>query len=172
MRKAVGVDKQNFISEALTARIKMTTEATNVRKYIDKKFEQIPKPAIFVMGDFNDGPGKEFFEERFLFFDLISNIQGDVFFATKFLNHALFDFPDNLRWSVDFNDFVDPERDPHILLDHILFTQALVDDSLSWRIDAGAGKVEHEIHDNINATLSSKEKTSDHKPISIIVTTK
>lgn len=49
-------------------------------------------PAIFVMGDLNDGPGKEPFEERYLYFDLISNVQGDVFWARRFLNHALFDF--------------------------------------------------------------------------------
>ncbi len=87
---------------------------------------------------------------EYLFFDLLSNIQGDVFFASRFLNHALFDFPDHLRWSVYFKDFVDPVRDPHILLDHILFTQGLVDGKLPWQINAHAGKVEHEIHDLIN----------------------
>jgi hypothetical protein len=162
---AGGEDRERFIREALTARIKMTTEATNVRAYLDAKFRQSANPAIFVLGDFNHGPGKEFFEERFLFFDLVSNLQGDVFFASRFLNHALFDFPDALRWSVQFQDFVDPARDPHILLDHILFTQALVDGSLPWRVDAHAGKVEHEVHDLINATLPGSAKTSDHKPV-------
>jgi hypothetical protein len=155
----------------ISARIKMTTEATNVRAYIDAKFRQVENPAIFVMGDLNDGPGKEYFEERFLFFDLVSNVQGDIFSATKFLNHALFDFPDHLRWTVNFKDFVDPERDPHILLDHIMFTQGLVNGSLPWEVEAHAGKVEHEIHDLINAPLPSKAKTSDHKPISLIAKT-
>lgn len=164
-------ERENFMRKALTARIKMTTEATNVRAYIDAKFQQVENPAIFVMGDFNDGPGKEYFEEQYLFFDLLSNIQGDVFFASRFLNHALFDFPDHLRWSVYFKDFVDPVRDPHILLDHILFTQGLVDGKLPWQINAHAGKVEHEIHDLINAALPKSAKTSDHKPISLMVTT-
>jgi hypothetical protein len=163
--------RETFIKEALTARIKMTTEATNVRAYIDAKFKQVENPAIFVLGDFNDGPGKEFFEDQYLFFDLISNIQGDIFFATRFLNHALFDFPDHLRWSVFFKDFVEPTRDPHILLDHILFTQGLVNGSLPWRVAAHAGKVEHEIHDLINATLPESAQTSDHKPVSVKVTT-
>jgi endonuclease/exonuclease/phosphatase family metal-dependent hydrolase len=175
MWNAGGEERKEFIRGALTARIKLTTEATNVRKYIDKKFEQVEKPAIFVMGDLNDGPGKEYFEERFLFFDLISNIQGDVFFATRFLNHALFDFPDELRWTVDFEDFVKggdiAERDPHILLDHIMFTQGLVDGSLSWKINEHAGMVEHEVHDLINAPLPGQAKTSDHKPVSVTVTT-
>lgn len=164
-------ERQDFVREALTARIKMTTEATNVRAYINAKFNQVENPAIFVMGDLNDGPGKEYFEDKYLFFDLVSNIQGDIFSATKFLNHALFDSPDHLRWSVHFEDFVDPTRDPHILLDHIMFTQGLVDGTLPWEIEAHAGKVEHEIHDLINSTLPSTAKTSDHKPVSLIVKT-
>jgi endonuclease/exonuclease/phosphatase family metal-dependent hydrolase len=165
--------RQDFINSALKARIKLATEASNVRAYIDTRFNQVENPPIILMGDFNDGPGKEYFEEKFLFFDLLSNIQGDVFTATKFLNHALFDFPDHLRWSVYFEDFIReeglPRRDPHILLDHILFTQGLVNGSLPWKIDAHAGKIEHEIHDLINATLPGSAKTSDHKPISIKV---
>jgi len=47
-----------------------------------------------------------------------------------------------------------------------------VDDSLPWRIDAQAGLVEHEIHDLINAPLNKKEKTSDHKPVSVRVVTR
>jgi hypothetical protein len=172
MWKAGGETRQQFIREALTARIKMTTEATNVRAYIDAKFRQVENPAIFVLGDLNDGPGKEYFEERFLFFDLISNIQGDIFAASRFLNHALFDFPDDLRWTVNFTDFVDPQRPPNILLDHILFTQGLVNGSLPWEVKAHAGKVEHEIHDLINARLSERSRTSDHRPVSVVVTVK
>ena len=150
-----------------------------MRKYIDQKFEQTEKPAIFVMGDLNDGPGKEVFENQYLFFDLMSNIQGDIFAANKFLNHALFDFPGHLRWTVKFKDFVQDSDLPvnlretrPILLDHILFTQGLCDGSLPWQVESHAGMVEHEIHDLINAPLNSKEKTSDHKPVSVVATIK
>jgi hypothetical protein len=171
MWEAGGEERDKFIREALKARIKLATEATNVRAYIDAKFGQVANPAIFVMGDLNDGPGKELFEGTYLFFDLISNVQGDVFWARRFLNHALFDFPGDLRWSVHFRDFVEPGRDPHILIDHILFTQGLVDGTLPWKIEERAGQVEHEIHDLINAALPASAKTSDHKPVSVIVTT-
>lgn len=169
---AGGQRQQEFIVEALKARIKMTTEASNVRSYINTKFSQLEKPAIFVLGDFNDGPGKEFFENQYLFFDLISNIQGSIFEADKFLNHALFDYPDNLRWSVFFKDFVEPLRDPHILLDHILFTQPLVNWNLDVTVEPHAGLIEHEIHDEVNAVLTSSQKTSDHKPVSVLVSVK
>ncbi len=169
--EAGGETRNGFVKEALTNRIKMATEATNVRAYIDAKFMQVEKPALFVMGDLNDGPGKEYFESNYLFFDLLSNIQGDVFFANRYLYHALFDFSERLRWSTEFDDFVTGEKNQHILLDHILFTQGLVDGSVPLKIDAHAGKVEHVVHDLINAKLKSSSKTSDHKPVSVIVKT-
>jgi endonuclease/exonuclease/phosphatase family metal-dependent hydrolase len=167
--EAGGTERQQFIREAIKARIKLTTEAANVRTYLDRKFHQAPNPAVFVMGDLNDGPGKEFFEDQFLFFDLLSNIQGEVFFARRFLNHALFDFDDELRWTVQFEDFVQPERDPRILLDHILFTQGLVDGSLPLEVKAGAGRVEHEVHELVNAAQPASARTSDHRPVSVLV---
>lgn len=163
--------RAEYVIEALKARIKLATEATDVRAYIEARFAQEPSPAIFVMGDMNDGPGKELFERDYLFFDLISNIQGDVFFARRFLNHALFDFQEDLRWSASFKDRVDPDRDPEMLLDHILFTQGLVNKTEVPRIDAGAGLVEHPIHQRINALLTKKNETSDHAPVSVRITT-
>lgn len=164
-------ERERFIREALTARIKMATEAANVRAYIDAKFRQVGNPALFVLGDFNDGPGKEYFEEQYLFFDLIANIQGNVFATSRFLNHGLFDIPDELCWTVRFRDFVQPDRRPEILLDHILFTQGLVNGSLPWQVKPHAGKVEHEVHELANAGLPKDSQTSDHRPVSLLVTT-
>ncbi|BET59138.1 MULTISPECIES: endonuclease/exonuclease/phosphatase family protein [Geobacter] len=164
-------ERERFIREALTARIKMATEAANVRAYIDAKFRQVGNPALFVLGDFNDGPGKEYFEEQYLFFDLIANIQGNVFATSRFLNHGLFDVPDELCWTVRFRDFVQPDRRPEILLDHILFSQGLVNGSLPWQVEPHAGKVEHEAHELVNAGLPKDSQTSDHRPVSLLVTT-
>ncbi|NKB86594.1 MAG: endonuclease/exonuclease/phosphatase family protein [Acidobacteria bacterium] len=165
---AGGERRQDFIRDAIKARIKLTTEASNIRAYIDAKFDQVANPAIFLMGDLNDGPGKEYFEQQFLFFDLLSVLQGDVFFAERFLNHALFDFANHLRWSVEFEDFIDPSRNPHILLDHILFTQGLVDDSLPLVVESGAGLVEHEVHELIKATRFKYAHPNDHAPVSVV----
>lgn len=169
---ATGEMKPEFVDEAVNDRIQLTTEAVHIRNYIDAMFLKEADPAIMVLGDLNDGPGKELLERRFLFFDLMSNIQGEIFFARRFLNHALFDFDGELRWSyfLDGDDPIDPGRNPRILLDHILFTQRLVDDSKFPHFDAKSGLVEHAIHDRINATLPKKNRTSDHKPVSAILT--
>jgi endonuclease/exonuclease/phosphatase family metal-dependent hydrolase len=150
----------------------LTTEANQIRSYIDTKFKQLENPAIFVLGDMNDGPGKEYFESMYLHFDLINNIQGDIFKASQFLNHGLFDYSENLRWSYQVKDFV-TNKDEKILIDHILFTQALV----NWKlplvcVEPNAGKVEHEIHDLINSRLNKNQKTSDHKPVSLEISYK
>ncbi len=158
-----------YIEATLVNRVKLATEAQNLRYYIDQRFRQEPSPAIMVMGDLNDGPGKEVFERQFLFFDLLNNVQGDVFEAAKFLNHALFDYPDNLRWTASFKDKIDPSRDPHILLDHIMFSQPLVNGSLPLRVKAHAGKVEHEVYDRTSALMDRNLRISDHKPLSCIV---
>ena len=53
------------------------------------------------------------------------------------------------------------------LLDHILFTQAFVNNSGKPKIDSHAGLVEHTIHEKINASLSQANETSDHRPVSV-----
>jgi hypothetical protein len=153
----------------------------------ERCFEQQSDPRLFVLGVLlNDGPGRGHFEREFLFFDLVSSIQGDVFFARSFLNHALFDFDDRLRWSTAFRDrieewsrsrpdaealrseLVDPTR--FQLLDHILFTQPLVGERAFPRVEAGAGLVEHTLHQRINALLTQANRTSDHVPVTVHIT--
>lgn len=177
-RKPTETDKQYyerpdvllFMAKAVVARAKLTTEATDVRYYIDHRFNQEALPAIFVLGDVNDGPGKEFLEREYLLHDLIGNLQGDVFFARQFLNHALFDNADELRWTVRFVDDLDPRRSPNILLDHIVFTEALSRRGLGPLIvNAHQGKVEHEIHDRIASLMPEGEAVSDHRPVTLVV---
>ncbi len=162
---------QGFMVEAVRARAKLTSEVLDIRNYIERRFVQEADPAIFVVGDVNDGPGKELIETWFMLHDLIGNLQGDVFFARRFLNHALFDSADRLRWTVHFEDAVDPRRDPHILLDHILFTQRLSGAGATpLRVMPGAGRVEHDIHERVASLLPKRLTTSDHRPVSVTVT--
>ena len=170
---------QSVEQTAVESRIKLTTEVTNVRYYVDHRFRNEPDPAIFVCGDFNDGVGKEVFERKYLFHDAVANIQGDVIFATRYLNHALFDYSqdgaENHRWTARFVDAWDPYRKPEILLDHIMFSQSVTgNDALNktgLRVLPQAGKVEHAIHTAVNAVFSGEEEhTSDHRPVTVDVT--
>lgn len=167
--KTDGTPSDDYVDEALKARIKMATEAADVRRYINAKFAQKPNPGVVVLGDFNDGPGKDYFEEFYLFFDLIVNvIQGDILSAEEFLNHSLFDFKTSLRWTARFDDQVTGKKaeENRLLLDHILFSQPLVNGSLPLQINTHAGLVEHEIHERINANSTKHTQSSDHRPVS------
>jgi len=105
-----------------------STVARDIREYIGAKFDQTANPGIMVMGDCNDGPGHDFFETQYLFFDLIQNLQGEVLLAERFFNHALFDFPTEQRWTAKFRNKLTgtpASRNP-LLIDHILISQSLV----------------------------------------------
>ncbi len=164
---------------AVSARVRISTEVINIRYFIENRFRNEPDPPVFVLGDLNDGPGKEYFERRYLFHDLISGLQGDVIFARRFLNHALFDYMptegDNHRWTVRFRDAWEPARPEEILLDHIAFTQAVSGAQAlartGLRVAPKAGRVEHEIHNAINAVFQRVDDfTSDHRPVTVDIT--
>ncbi|WP_025898354.1 hypothetical protein [Sneathiella glossodoripedis] len=158
---------QKYLAKAHAARVKLSSEASNIRAYIDQRFQQESDPSIIVLGDLNDGPGKELLEREYLLHDLISNLQGDVFLARQFLNHALFDYPQHLRWTCVFEDKIDPARSPHILLDHILFTQAFTHGGTgSLAAKSGAGKVEHLAFEEVESAFG-KGAAGDHRPVSL-----
>jgi hypothetical protein len=157
-----------YLSEALKARIKLATEARNVRRYVDAKHNQVAQPAVAVMGDLNDGPGHDFFETQYLFFGLVSNLQGDVIVAEQFMHHALTDAPQRLRWSAKFRDDVlnIPASQNPLLLDHILVSSHLFNGDLPLMLDRRSGQVEHEAYERNNAGSNNSTKTSDHRPVS------
>lgn len=157
-----------YLKKALESRIELATEARNVRQYVGVKFDQAANPAIIVMGDCNDGPGTDEFETKYLYFDLITNLQGDVLISEKFFNHALFDFPDQLSWSARYADDVLglPASKNPLLLDHILISQPLCRGDLPLKVNAHAGLVEHEVYERHNVGANSSTQSSDHRPVS------
>ena len=160
----------DYLNEALKARIKLATEARNVRSYIDARFDQSEQPGIVILGDANDGPGQDYFEQRYMFFDLISNLQGSIMKAERFFNHALFDYPEHLRWTAKYRNQVTgvPASKNPLLIDHILMSQPLVDGSLPIIANEGAGLIKHHAFDRGNAGASIKRITSDHRPVSVL----
>ena len=161
-----------YRDEALTNRIKLATEARNVRAYITKRFEETETagekpPAILILGDANDGEGQDFFETNYLFFSVVSNLEGNVLKSRQFFNHALFDYDPAKCWSIKFEDVVTgtKKEDNPLLLDHILMSQPVCDGSYPVQANAGAGAVEHTAWEENNP--KGKTETSDHRPVSV-----
>ena len=161
-----------YLEEALEARIKLATEARDVRRYIDARFGQSAAPAIVLAGDVNDGPGQDFFERNYLFFDLIGNLQGSIVNSERFFGHALFEYPADLRWTARFRDKISglpASRNP-LLLDHILLSRPLVSGVLPYGAAGHAGLVEHRAYERGNAGASEARRSSDHRPVSVVLT--
>jgi len=161
----------DYVNTALKARVKLATEARNIRHYVDAKFRQLEAPALVILGDCNDGPGQDYFESNYLFFDLIQNLQGEVLLAEKYFNHVLFDVAKDLRWTARFRDPIlkIPASKNPLLIDHILVSQPLCNGSFPLKVNAKAGKVEHEIFERVNADSNSKTISSDHRPVSVVL---
>jgi hypothetical protein len=161
-----------LVADIIKSRVKLSTECADIRHYIDFRFGEDASAPIIVAGDLNDGPGKERIERRFLYHDLIEGMQGEIFFAQRFLNHALFDAREEERWSVFFRDRLDPDRDPRILLDHVLFSQTFTGnpqvEHFVFRARREGGLVEHEVHHAVTGTRPKFAMTSDHKPVSMV----
>ena len=157
------------LEEALKARVKLATEAHNVRLYVETKFDQLPSPGILIMGDCNDGPGQDIFEDQYLFFDLINNLQENVIEADRFFNHALFDFPEQLRWTARYRDEIAgiPASQNPLLIDHILISQPLCRGDLPLQVNENAGQVEHQAYELGNAGANESRRTSDHRLVSV-----
>lgn len=165
-----------YLDTALKARTKLATEARDVRRYISYRFQQ-SNPGMLIVGDCNDGPGLDYFEDRYLYFDLISNLQGQIMNAEEFFNHCLFDFNPKLRWSAKFTDPIFKKVFPSKyvktgnkkLIDHILMSQALVNGSMKYQVKPKSGRVEHEAFDRANQNSNYYTVSSDHRPVSVIV---
>lgn len=157
-----------YVIEATETRIKLATKARDVRRYVGAKFDQVAQPGILVTGDCNDGPGHDYFETNYLFFDLISNLQGEVLLAERFFNHALFDYPRHLRWTAKYRNVIQniPASHNPLLPDHILLSQPVCRGQLPLVANAGGGKVERQAYERANAGSNSKTRTSDHRPVS------
>lgn len=53
-----------LVSEMIADRVKLTTECADIRYSLDARFDEEQDAAIVVMGDLNDGPGKERIERH------------------------------------------------------------------------------------------------------------
>ena len=74
------------------------------------------------MGDVNDGPGREFFENYMLGMDITSELLGSTYYPDKIFSYLL-DL--NNDFSAVFDDYVDNVPNRKILLDRILVSPSL-----------------------------------------------
>lgn len=154
--------KQDFIVAALKNRRRIASEGFRLRTYLNELLKNNPIEKVIVTGDWNDGPGNDYFERNYLVHNVSDIILGSTFYPQfQFVHSFLNNLPIEQLYTAVFDDFVDEIPNRKILLDHIVVSPGLKDQIT----DSG---IEHTIYEQLidpNATTEREKAPSDHRPI-------
>ena len=158
--------KKTYVEEAILARQKITSEIKKVRDYLDDALMEETTRSMVVMGDFNDGPGRDLFEEQFMLQNLVDVIQGTLLDPELNIYHVL----EDLKTGAYTLEFDDPERGGRNreLIDHILLSPGMFYGTADFLYVKGSGKVEHNAWEmNLGESPDDvrDDRPSDHRPV-------
>ncbi|MFQ5801614.1 MAG: endonuclease/exonuclease/phosphatase family protein [Candidatus Methylomirabilales bacterium] len=160
------------IVDALRSRQKLSAEMAAIRRYLTHAVLSRRAAGCILMGDLNDGPHRDVFEERFLIHNIVDELRGGFHRETALMHHGL--PQDQLVGKNAFTaKFSDPTRDGKtvkVLLDHILVSDALLDGSAPLRLVAGKGRIEHTVFEKHlkGSGRNADDRPSDHRPVSAV----
>lgn len=149
------------IKKSIEARRRIASECFRTRKCIDDIIlADFPDAYIIVLGDLNDGPGMDFFEEYYLLFDSSAALLGSPFHYKQLLYAILFEeLSLEEAYSVEFHDYIDEIEKKRVLLDHIFV-------NMNMKSLISSLGVAHKVYES---HVLTKEKTvispSDHRPV-------
>lgn len=153
--------RYEFIAAAMKARRRISAEGFRLRTYLDRLIENNPDERIIVTGDWNDGPGPDFFERQYLTHNVADIVLGSTFYPDLIFSHPVLERVSAASlFTARFDDYVDEIPDRPLLLDHFAVSPALKPSVL----DAG---IAHQAFENeLEGSGSSRVKRpSDHRPI-------
>ena len=161
--------RQNYIVAALTNRRRISAEGMRLRRYLDDRLAADRSAAIIVLGDLNDGPGLDYFEERYLTHNVTDILVGSAFAPELIFAHAQHDVVASKRYTAVFEDFVPTPEVKRLLLDHILLSPGLTRRGAPLRKVARSGAVRHAEYDaNVtNNGARRQDRPSDHRPVTV-----
>ena len=153
--------RTQYVKAALKNRRRISSEAMRGRQYLDDLLNRNNDSLNVVTGDFNDGPGIDYFEKRYLTHNVTDILLGSTYYPDLLFKHAFLErVPERQRYTAIFDDFIDDIKERHLLLDHILISPPL-----SSRIeDSGIAHQEYNAGTDNNASGRQKY-VSDHRPV-------
>ena len=162
------------IGSGLEQRARILQEAALLRDYFQNHpFRAEVADKLLVVGDLNDGPGRDFFETRFFATDVLRRIRGDVDHPKFIFEDALGGVSEADRFTAIFFDRIDREL-RHLLLDHILVPPTFTKGTP--KVLKPTATVEHTAYLNQNDADWTKNKKpdrnlypSDHRPASVTI---
>jgi endonuclease/exonuclease/phosphatase family metal-dependent hydrolase len=160
--------RQDYVVAALKARRRNATEGMRARKYMEARIAAPATARIMVMGDLNDGPGLDYFEENYLAHNVTDILVGSAFDPESIFAHAQHDVPKPQRFTAEFDDFVENVKKKKLLLDHVLISPALTGTTGLRRVP-NSGRIHHAEYDAQvkNAGKKREDRPSDHRPVSV-----
>ena len=159
--------RHEFIREALKHRRRISAESMRVRQYLNDLLEAQPHLPIIVTGDCNDGPGADYFEERYLTHNVTDILLGSTYYPGFQFEHAFMHrLPQTQRYTAIFDDFVTGESDKLLVLDHILVSPLLKSGGgcTICLLNGGIGHQEFERAIDEDAASERQKFPSDHRP--------
>ena len=161
--------RQSYVEVALKNRRRISTEGMRVRTYLDARLGADVTAPIIVLGDLNDGPGLDYFEELYLSHNVTDILVGSAFEPEWLFAHAQHDVQAADRYTAVFDDFVTGENGKHVLLDHILLSPGLNSSGAGLRKVAGSGAVRHVEYEAevVNGGVNREDRPSDHRPVTV-----
>jgi len=149
-------------------RSKLYAECASIRERCDQWLEDKPERAVIVMGDINDGFGKDYYEQRFAR-SAVEILLGDVWYPERILRSVIGDKPRQGKygWTPSTSRFTDTITNDtlNVLIDHILVSQHVrVQDVTVWN-----PYLKHKPESKeqaVNALRDELKGASDHYPVS------
>jgi hypothetical protein len=149
-------------------RSKLYAECASIRERCDQWLDDKPERAVIVMGDINDGFGKDYYEQRFAR-SAVEILLGDVWYPEKILHSVILDKPKQGKygWTPSTSRFTDTiTKDTlNVLIDHILVSRHVqVNDMTVWN-----PYLDHKPESKdqaVSALRDALKGASDHYPVS------
>ncbi|WP_146591960.1 endonuclease/exonuclease/phosphatase family protein [Puniceibacterium confluentis] len=153
--------RPEFIADAMLARRRISAEAFRLRSYLDALVAEDSGARVVVTGDFNDGPGQDFFERSYLTHNVTDILLGSTFYPDLIYTHGFLSRVSAAAlFTARFDDFVDGVLDRPLLLDHFVISPALAP-------EVRDGGIAHPAFDAETLRMNGKreDRPSDHRPI-------
>lgn len=160
------------IVDALRSRQRLSGELAAVRRYLSHAILSQRTKGCIVIGDLNEGPNRDIFEEKFLLTNIVDELRGGFHREEALMHHVLRrNWLDPDMAQAYTAEFPDPTRDMKItktLLDHILVSTSVKHGPSPIRVEEESGLIEHEVFERYvkNSGRKRAERPSDHRPVS------
>jgi hypothetical protein len=160
--------RQSYVVEALVNRRRISAEGMRIRRYLDRRLNDDPDTAIIVLGDLNDGPGLDYFEERFITHNVTDILVGSAFSPEHIFAHAQHDVVPEDRYTACSRTSFQLRRPSDCCSTTSCSPPGLSRADALHRVP-GSGAVRHAEYDDqvVNDGARRQDRPSDHRPVTV-----